>query len=107
MPLKTRPDKLGVMFEVSRSDVPQNILAKLYIRGVALNSWRDFESPAVQSVIEMFRQSKLVVWLDHDGRMECVHPSPEIQAILIGGQLPRTAQAANEAADWRRVCETL
>lgn len=104
---RSGPDKLGVMFEISRSEPAQNILAKLYIRGIALNSRQDFESPAAQSVVEMFRQSKLPVWLDHSGRMECVHPSREIQGVLIAGQPPRTPQVAKEAADWNRACEIL
>jgi hypothetical protein len=107
MPAETRPDILGVMFEVTRAESPQNILAKLYIRGVAMNSWQDFNSPAVQSVVAMFRQSRLPVWLAFASRMECVHPSPAIQAVLLAGEAPRTPRIANEAAEWRRICDAL
>lgn len=107
MPAKSRPDRLGVMFEVTRRDPAPNILAKVYIRGLALASWRDFENPDLLPVLEMLRQTRLPVWLAHDDRMECVHPSRAVQAVLIEGRPPQTPQVAAEAAQWREFCESL
>ena len=95
------------MFEILREETPQNLLAKLYIKGVALNSWQDFESPDAKSVIAMFQQSKLPVWLAHSSRMECVHPSAAIQGVLLAGQHPTTTRIAREAAEWEKRCAQL
>jgi hypothetical protein len=105
MPPEARPDKLGVMFDLCTPMPAQNILAKRYIRGFSLGSIENFQAPLVQQLIGMFRQARIPIWLEHDGRMQCIHPSPEIQQILLLGESPPTSELAAEAERWRKLYE--
>lgn len=103
MPDWARPDRLRVMFELTRPSPAQNILAKLYIRGIAFDSIQDFASPEVGQVIAMFRQERLPVWLDHGGRMGLAHPRKPIADVLLRGMPPESPEVAEEAEAWRLI----
>jgi hypothetical protein len=107
MPPETRPDKLGVMFEVRTPDAPRNILSKRYIRGISLGPVENFEAPLVRKAIDMFSRARVPVWLDHNGQDVCVHPPKPIQDVLIHGLPASSPDVAAEAATWRSIYEPL
>jgi hypothetical protein len=107
MPPETRPDKLGVMFELRTPDQPRSILSKRYIRGISLGSIENFEAPLVRRAIAMFGKARVPVWLDHDGKDVCVHPPKPVQDVLIHGQPASSPEVAAEAEKWRSIYEPL
>lgn len=107
MPMETRPDKLGVMFELRSPNLPRNILAKRYIRGISLGSVDNFNAPLVRKAIEMFSRARVPVWLDDNGEDVCVHPPRAIQEVLIYGAPPASPEIAEEAERWRVIYDPL
>ncbi len=107
MPDDTRPDRLGVMFSLARPFPAVNILRKLYIRAMALNSWDDFQSPLAQESIAMFRLGMTPLWLHFGDVMRLAHPSDAIGNVLINGHPSPTPQIAAEADKWRRMYEPM
>ena len=95
-----RPDKIKVMFDLARPRPAQNLLAKLYIRGVAYSSWDDFLNPEVVAAIEVFKRAMLPVWLTHAGQMRLAHPSDEIARVVLNGTKPASPSVAAAAQKW-------
>ena len=102
MPEETRPDRMGVVFSLARPAVAVNILRKVYIRGMAINSWEDFRSPHVDRTVAMFRSGGLPVWLQFGETAHLVHPSEAVANVLIRGEAPSTPEVAIEAERWRQ-----
>ena len=100
LPDYLRPDLINVMFDLARPKPAQNLLTKLYIRGIAYNSWEDFLSPGVAKALEVFKRGKLPVWLYLGDRMRLAHPSDEIAAAILRGVRPKSAAVAVEVAEW-------
>jgi hypothetical protein len=107
MPPETRPDRLGVMFELRSQRPARNILSKRYIRGISLGGVENFEAPLVRKAIDMFSKARAPVWLDHNGQDVCVHPPKPIQDVLIHGLPAASPEAAAEAEKWRFIYDPL
>jgi hypothetical protein len=107
MPPATRPDRLGVMFDLVRPEPAPNILARLYILGHAIDPSDDFSNPLIDHVVNMFRQARIPIWIQQAERMFLVHPSREIAEILVDGKEPASPELAREAEEWRVRCESL
>lgn len=105
LPEETRPDRLGVMFELCTPLAPETMLTTRYIRGFSTGGPENFGTPQVQHVLAMFRQVPMPVWLDHDGEMICVHPTAEIHEILLLGKTPANETERAEAELWRSIYE--
>jgi hypothetical protein len=107
LPDAARPDRCGVMFELSQPARPRSLLHKLYIRGVALNSWTDFDHPAVQTALAHFRQATLPVWLSFGEQMTLAHPSVEIGRCLIENIAAPNEAVAAQVRRWRTIYEKI
>ncbi len=107
MPETTRPDKLGLMFDLVRPEQPTNILTRTYIAAHLTGTMEQLSDPLVDQAVNMFRQINLPIWLDHAGELTLLHPMREIAEILIDGKRPASPFLLNEANRWRQRCEQL
>ncbi len=107
MPEAARPDLIGVMFELAQPAAPRSILHKLYVRGIAVGSWKDFEHPDATRAIAHFRTLTLPLWLCFGDRMTLAHPAPEIAHCLLGPAPAPTEAIAQEVQRWRTIFEPL
>lgn len=107
LPDTARPDLIGVMFELAQPAAPRSILHKLYVRGIAVNSWEDFNHPDALRAIAHFRTLTLPLWLCFGDRMTLAHPAPEIAHCLLHAAPAPTKAIAQEALRWRTVFEPL
>ena len=107
MPPETRPDRLGVMFELRTPDRPRNILLKRHIRGISLGPPNNFNAPLVRKAIDMFSRARVPVWLDIQGQDVCVHPPRPVQDVLIDGLPASSPEVAAEVEKWQLIFDPL
>lgn len=84
MPEEARPDQCGVMCVLDQPESPENVLTKKYIRLMVIDSDLAQSSELLPSIIEMFSEGDLPVWLDErDGELTLFHPSREIASAVL------------------------
>lgn len=98
MPDEARPDSCGVMCVLYQPDEPENVLTRKYIRLIVFDREKAEKSDLLPSIIAMFQQGDLPVWLDlQNGELSLLHPSKEIAEVVLG---EKSNRANNEAAQW-------
>jgi hypothetical protein len=107
MPETTRPDRLGLMFDLVRPANPTNLLTRMYIAAHLVGAMDQLSNPLVDQAVNLFRQINLPIWLDRAGELTLLHPMREVAEILIDGKRPTSPFLYNEAERWRKRCEQL
>ena len=98
----TRPDILGVMFSIERTENSKIIFEKIYIVCRALNDADDFQKPEVQQIIRLLKdEGSLPIWLSYKAKKQLIYPNNIFaDAISRPFETPYQSQLIN-ALKWR------
>lgn len=102
MPEEARPDKSGVVWGLIWPPEPDHPFTKSYIRGMAFNDDDAFDSQLNQSLIHMFRQGDLPVWIStFTSDLFLVHPEQNIVDVVMGRRKPANREEKKDAKAWK------
>jgi len=102
MPDEARPDRCGLMCVIDQPQEPANVLAKKYIRLLVTDKKKLADGDLLLSILEMFSQGDLPVWLDElDGEITLLYPSMETaSAIIEYHNQPESGPVEPEVKQW-------
>lgn len=96
-----RPDRLGILLQAVREPDSPNILRRSYIYAIPLERFFDYGTPRIKAALDKLRELRTPVWIRFGDAMTCVHPSREIQALLLEGRDAPNWQLQGEVVAWR------